>query len=205
MKFLPGKSGPAGAPLHTAGELGLVPSMGREHWWGRLTEPARRRIAASAGPTVEWWACDEDDLPYAVVLGANALVVWDPAKLTAYRYVRRSLAGARVRERLSTTDAGGDLVADPAPPVDLGLAENLRGFLGNLPAEAQQRLQQPFLGDDRVVHGEFFYYGSETDMDIWCYLAGRATITFVAGHRKARPGTVTWDLTCYNAPLEASR
>ncbi|BCY06330.1 hypothetical protein [Actinoplanes sp. L3-i22] len=211
MRFLPGKTRqPSAAPLHAAGELELTPAMDRDHWWSRITEQTRRRIAAEAGATVRWWATDDYDnprRPRGTVLGADALVVMDGAeRLTVYRYVRRSLTEARVRQRPSKA-APGDVVANPAAPVDLdlGLGESIRGFLGNLPAEAQQRMQQPFLDGDRIVHHEYFYYGNEEEMDVWCYLAGTANITFLAGHRKARrgapPHAVTWDLTCYHAPL----
>jgi hypothetical protein len=206
MSFLPGRS--AAVPLHAAGELGLAPAQDRDHWWGRLSDQACRRIAASAGATVEWYAYGGDDLPYAVVLGANALVVWTPERLTAHRWVRRSLTDTRVRQRPSDAGPGGGLTASGPPPVDLGLSESMRGFLGNLPAEAQQRLQQPFVAADRVVAYEFFYYGNEEEMDVWCYLAGSSAVTFAAGHRKARrgapPHAVAWDLKCYHAPLAAS-
>jgi hypothetical protein len=211
MRFLPGKSQPSSAPLHAAGELELTPAMDRDHWWSRITEQTRRRIAAEAGATVQWWATDDYDnprRPRGTVLGADALVVMDGAeRLTVHRYEFRSLTETRVRQRPSKT-APVAVVARPAEPVDLGLGDSIRGFLGNLPAEAQQRMQEPFLTGDRVAHHEYFYYGNETEMDVWCYLVGAANITFLAGHRKARPGApphaVAWNLTCYHAPLARS-
>lgn len=206
MSRLPGK--PAAVPLHAAGELGLAPTQGPDHWWNALSEQARRRIAASAGATREWYAYEHDDLPHAVVLGVNSLVRWTPERLTAYRYVRGSLTGTQVRQHPSGSGPGGGLTAAGPPPVDLGLGERMRGFLGNLPAEAQRHLQQPFVAGDRIVDHSFYYLGSEREMKVWCFLAGSSTVTFAAGRRRAEPGApphaVDWDLTCYNASLVVS-
>ncbi len=81
----------------------------------------------------------------------------------------------------------------------------MRGFLGNLPPEAQQLLQQPFVAGGRIEYYEFYYRGSEREMEVWCYLAGPSAVTFATGHRSAPPGAlpheVDWDLKCYHAPL----
>jgi hypothetical protein len=95
-----------------------------------------------------------------------------------------------------------------APP-RLAISHDLRSFLGNLPPEAQQRMQKPFLTNDSIVDSDYFYYGTDEDVSIWCYLAGHENVTFVSGRRVAPDGApphaTTWDLTCRYARLAAGR
>ena len=81
----------------------------------------------------------------------------------------------------------------------------MRGFLGNLPVEAQARVQAPFVSDDVVQDSDHYYFGTDEELDVWCYFAGSRTVTFVSGHRVAPAGApphaVSWQLVCRQAEV----
>ena len=154
---------PVPLPVYDPRKLTFGTAGGRDHWWNELSSKVRDRIEAVAGPRIEWWAfqhASERDRAYAVVLGPFALVVTKPErsntgsptqKLYPYRFVPGTLKHATVIQRPEPTSVGGGrgrtdrglTVATRGLPI----THDMGGFLGNLPAEAQERLQGPFLGD----------------------------------------------------------
>lgn len=208
--------------MHDAGTLGFVDRPGREYWWRQLSEAARDRMVARVGPIVEWWAyCHRTDpeRPYAVVFGERGLAVATPTVndrggsaqlLKVVPFVPSSLRHAVVvRKQTRARSARPALSGGAAPPEygeELPLSAPLRGFLGNLPAEAQARLQSPFVNGDEFDRGDFFYSGDDNELDVWCYLAGRRWVTFVSGHGSALSGPAhraSWRLICRQAEVAA--
>jgi hypothetical protein len=219
------RGAPVAAPVHAARTLTFSDENGRDHWWSELSDKVRQRIAAEAGPTIEWWAfrhARERDRGYAVVLGPDALVVTTPQRshtgaptqrVHPYRFVPGSLKYATVTQRPSSRGVGGGggggAVGDEpvAAPSRLAISQDLRGFLGNLPAEAQQRMQGPFLAGDPVRDSGYFYHGSDEELDVWCFLAGRDNVMFISGRRVAPagapPSAACWDLICRHGRVAA--
>jgi hypothetical protein len=205
-----------------AGTLGWVESPDRFHWWGEIHNDVKAHLERAVGPAIEWWADRherERNRAYAVVLGPNGLAVTTPRvnlqgqrtqSVRVDRFVPGSLKHAAVQQQ-PTRPRGGlrSLVSRKSPePSDaprLELNEDMRGTLGNLPLEAQQRLQAPFLGSQAVQHYRYYYYGTDEDLDFWCYLVGDRTVTFASGHRAlpagAAPPQAAWRLTCYQADV----
>jgi hypothetical protein len=207
--------------VYEARTLGFVSDHDREYWWTQISDTVRERIASDAGPTIEWWAYRhgvERDRAYAVVLGRRALVVTTPRRsdegtpkqrVHPYRFVPGSLRQVPVTQRPSrVSEPPGLGLVGAASPL-LAIAHDLRGFLGNLPPEAQQRMQKPFLTGDSIVDSGYFYYGSDEDLSIWCYLAGHDNVTFVSGRRVAPVGSpphaTSWDLICRHARVTTGR
>ncbi|HEY3557759.1 MAG TPA: hypothetical protein VGL05_09855 [Kribbella sp.] len=215
-----------GTPLpaaHQAAALGFVPSPDRYHWWAELSNDVKAYVERKVGPAVEWWADlheRERDRPYAVVLGPNGLAVTTPkVNASGQRtqsvhidpFVPLSLKHAVVQQQ-ATRPRGGlrSLIGrgrdeQPTAAPQLELTQHMRGILGNLPLEAQQRLQTPFLGSQAVRRHQSYYYGNDEDLDMWLYLAGDRTVTFASGHRTLPAGTdpqyASWRLVCYQADV----
>lgn len=131
---------------------------------------------------------------------AHLLKVWpfDPASV-CYAIVQQRPSGGS-----GPAGPGGQAeAASPSPR--LPLTKSMRGFLGNLPAEAQARLQEPFVHDDPLQASDFHYYGSDVRLNAWCYLAGARTVTFASGLRvaaaEAPPQAATWDVICRKATV----
>ncbi|GLF99585.1 hypothetical protein [Streptomyces yaizuensis] len=217
---LPARAAGVDAPLHGAGRLGFVRRPGRDHWWEQLSPKVRDRMVARVGPVVEWWAyCHRTDeqRPYAVVLGERGLAECTPTTndrggpaqlITVVPFVPSSLRHAVVVQRAGRRPSGGP----PLPGVDppdratgvVPLTERMRGFLGNLPPEAQSRLQWPFVNGDTLDRSDRYYVGSDDELDIWCYLAGRRWVTFVSGHGTGLSGPAhraSWRLVCRQAEV----
>ena len=212
-----GPTVPAG---HAAGALGFIEGPDRFHWWAELSSDVKAYVERKVGPAVEWWADwheRERDRPYAVVLGPHGLAVTTP-KVNQHgqktqsvhidAFVPSSLKHAVVqqlpsRPRVRLFSRGKGEQAPTAPQLEL--TSHMRGVLGNLPLEAQQRLQTPFLGSQPIKHYRSYYYGNQENLDMWLYLAGDRTVTFAAGHRTLPAGTdpqyAAWHLVCYQADV----
>ncbi|TCB96902.1 hypothetical protein E0H26_14595 [Micromonospora zingiberis] len=206
--------------MHAAATLGFARRAGREHWWQQLGEPVRDRMIARVGPMVDWWAdCHQvdGDRAYAVVLGPRGLAVCTPTVndrggraqlLTVVPFVPASLRHAVVVQKPARRLPGrpslpaGQSTAPVAP--DLPLSAGLRDLLGNLPADAQARLQWPFVNGDVLTDSGYYYRGDDDRLEIWAYLAGRRWVTFVSGHGSGRSGPahrVSWQLICRQAEV----
>ncbi|GAA1586924.1 hypothetical protein GCM10009742_36250 [Kribbella karoonensis] len=196
----------------------------RFYWWAELSNGVKAHVERQVGPAVEWWADWDDrdrDRPYAVVLGPKGLAVTTPRvnphgqrtqSVHVDAFVPSSLKHAVVQQQPTRPRSGLRSImsrggAQPQPTVapELGLTEKMRGVLGNLPLEAQQRLQTPFLGSQQIKHYKMYYFGTDEDLDLWLYLAGDRTVTFVSGHRTlpagAGPEHAAWRLVCYQADV----
>ncbi|MER6917140.1 hypothetical protein ABT354_36330 [Streptomyces sp. NPDC000594] len=217
---VPARAAGMDAPVHGAGQLGFVQRPGRDHWWEELSPKVRDRMVSRVGPVVEWWAyCHHTDerRPYAVVFGERGLAECTPTVndrggpaqlITVVPFVPSSLRHAVVIQRAGPPPSGGP----PLPGVDTAerptgevpLTERMRGFIGNLPPEAQSRLQWPFANGDTPVRSDLHYSGGADELDIWCYLAGRRWVTFVSGHGSGLSGPAhraSWRLVCRQAEV----
>ncbi|WP_433533247.1 hypothetical protein ACQPYA_15220 [Micromonospora sp. CA-263727] len=217
---VPSRAAGVAPPVHEAATLGLVDRPGREHWWEQLGERVRDRMEARVGPVVEWWA-DRHHLdarrPYAVVLGARGLAVCTPTVndrggpaqlLTVVPFVPSSLRHAVIVQKPARWRRGSPSLpaGDSAPPAVAGLplSPRLRDLLGNLPADAQARLQWPFVNGDVLVDSDHYYRGTSHELDVWAYLAGRRWVTFVSGHGTGLSGPAhraSWRLICRQAEV----
>jgi hypothetical protein len=207
-------------PVHDGGTLGLVDLPGRDYWWQQLGTRVCDRMVAKVGPIVEWWAyCHRvhTDRPYAVVLGERGLAESTPTVndrggpaqlITVLPFVPSSLRHAVVVQKARRLASGrpplpgGSALARAAE--DIPLPKRVRDFLGNLPAEAQSRLQWPFVNGDVLDRSDYFYTGSSHELDVWCYLAGRRWVTFVSGHGtglSAPAHRASWRLMCRQAEV----
>jgi hypothetical protein len=211
---VPGRAQGVAAPVHDATALGFADLPGRDHWWGLLGEGVRDRMAARVGPIVEWWAYShrtERARPYAVVFGERGLAVSTPTVndrggpaqlLTVVPFVPGSLRHAVVVQRPTRSPSGRGTPEEAGE--ELPLSTHLRGFLGNLPVEAQSRLQWPFVNGDLFDRGDYYYHGDEDELDVWCYLAGHRWVTFVSGHGTGLSGPAhraSWRLICRQAEV----
>lgn len=205
--------------MHAARKLGFDGLPGRDYWWDLLGDALRQRIEQKVGPRIEWWAYRhnvEKQRPYATVFGPNGLAVTTPTVNNAGRpahmlHVRpfdpESVRYAVVTQQPSATADGSAAAPGSATAAgpQLALTEDMRGFLGNLPPEAQARLQAPFLDDDSVQESDYFYQGADQDLNMWCYLAGARTVTFASGQRvvaaDAPPQAATWRVICRMATV----
>lgn len=205
------------------GELRFVDSPGREYWWERLDPNARRELLARVDVVLEWYAYQHNDSnhAYAVVLGKRGLGMTRPDRNDRGGFTNRLLIWSlresshrqtRITGRGGDADTGVDSAGrDRAGPgqatgagIELDLSADLREFLGNLPAAAQRELQQPFVAGDRVREYDYFYFGHQERLDIWCCLAGARSVRFVTGTRVRQPGRrreYAWDLLCRRAEV----
>jgi hypothetical protein len=213
---------------HEATNLNFIPGPDRYHFWEELHDDVKAYVERKVGPRIAWWADThqrERDRPYAVVLGPNGLAVTTPRvnqqgqRTQSVRldpFVPGSLKHAVVQQQpikprgaLRSLVSGRAGAPETATPPQLNLSQDMRGFLGNLPVEAQHRLQNPFLGSQTVKHYLSYAYGNDEEYDAWCYLAGDRTVTFAFGHctrpNGAGPSQATWHLTCYQAEIAHSR
>jgi hypothetical protein len=215
----PSKVAGSRPPVHDGGALGFVDLPGREYWWDQLGVNVRDRMIARVGQIVEWWAyCDRTETrrPYAVVFGERGLAVCTPTVndrggpaqlLTVVPFVPLSLRHAIVVQKPRRPGSGRPPIEGGATvpaTTDIPLPAHMRKFLGNLPAEAQSRLQWPFVNGDVLDRGDYHYSGSHDALDVWCYLAGRQSVTFVSGHGTGLSGPAdraSWRLICRQAEV----
>ncbi|WP_327635293.1 hypothetical protein OHB24_35595 [Kribbella sp. NBC_00482] len=208
--FDDGRDWPAG---HDAGGFEFGSGEDREYWWGRLGEPVKQRLAEFSGPVIDWWAYAYDGpeaRPYVVVFGERGLVTSTPTTDASGDASRRfdtwAFAPGSIRDVIITHQAthpgsSRESGATRPGPLHEELDPQLRGFLGNLPVEAQSRLLGPFLTRDSVLSSSFHYFGTDADLDAWCYLAGRKSVTFARGRRQVDlvQQLPAWHLTCWQA------
>lgn len=215
-------------PIHPPGNLGFGEGPDRDYWWSLLGESAKARIATKAGKPIEWWAAAHTThrgRPFAVVFGTEGLVVASPmindvggyaqrldswhVKASSHRHVLITQHPSR-NDRGKWSPTGAFLPAAgssiQSAQVELELDADMRRFLGNLPVEAQQHLQAPFVTTDPILSSGFHYYGNEELLDAWCYIAGRRSVTFIAGRRTMRSGgephQAGWRLVCRQADVQ---
>lgn len=202
-------------PVHPAGGLGFTDRPGREYWWERLDPNARTQLLDRVGEIIEWWAYvygDGMDRPYAVVLGRRSLAMSRPDRDIQGGPTNRLLVWSLREHSHREVRVSGVSGGAPAAPewghtvqqATITLPEHVRGFLGNLPVEAQQRLQEPFAGGDLVRESDLFYFGYPERFDFWCCLAGSRVVTFAAGTGLLLPGgqrAYAWELTCRQAQV----
>jgi hypothetical protein len=141
---------------------------------------------------------------------ANRLLVWS-LREHSHRSVR--VAGVSAgdapahRPRIEGDRPDQERPRVPTATAKISLPERVRGFLGNLPQDAQLRLQEPFVNGDLVRESDYHYYGHPERLDIWCCLAGSRTVTFGSGTGVLVPGRTraySWDLTCRQAEVVGS-
>lgn len=234
----PGSRSPAhraadgSGPVHTASSLNFTESVGtREQVWDRLGPKIQEKVNARIGRVVEWWATDVNGRNAAAVLGTQAFVTVEPTvnaagnpaheirtlKLDESTFRRATVtAAATPPPPASRAPAGpgsgpGSAPGAPATPLTSRLDGGMTGFLGNLPARAQQLLQEPFLTDDGELWHDFYYFrtGSPhalngSTLRVWCYLANRRYVTFAAGTGhgyRYDTGPRSWEVTCWRAEV----
>ncbi len=227
---LPARSAESGGTVHAAGNLNFTESVGtREEVWERLGPKIQERVNARIGQVVEWWATDYSGRNAAVVLGTQAFVTVEPTvnasgnpaheiralKLDESTFRRATVnaaaAPARPAARAPERVGPGSGPGTPTGPLARRLDTGMTGFLGNLPARAQQLLQEPFLEDRGELWHDFYYFrtGSSRSMggatlQVWCYLADRRFVTFAhgTGHGyREDTGPRSWELTCWRAEV----
>jgi hypothetical protein len=199
---------------HDAAGLEFETGEDREYWWALLSAAMKARITDFAGPVLDWWAytyADSDRRPYAVVFGERGLVVTTPTlneaggpshRLDLWTFVPTSIRDVEIAHQASRTADSMPRRGTSVAPLQDELNPQMRGFLGNLPIEAQQSLQQPFLTRDSLMSSGFHYYGSDAELDARCYLAGRNSVTFARGRKTVDLNQVTWQLTCWRADVK---
>jgi hypothetical protein len=219
------------APIHQPGAMVWSGSVRtREECWDLLGPAVRSRVDERIGRLLDWWATDSDGRVSVVVFGTRALVAVRPtvnaagrpaSELVTIGLDESSFRSVAVREGATGTVPGvlrragagqrpgnGPGSSSGPPGIDR-LDEGLRGFLGMLPARAQQLLQDPFLTRTEPLVGEDFAYrtGSTRSLggatiQVWCYLTDHRSLTFCAGigHGfRDRTGARSWELTCWRA------
>lgn len=213
-------SKPAGGPIHHGTEMSLSSGRpGRDQCWTMLGERVRARILDHAGPVIEWWAQEDssagDGRPYAVVFGERGLGVAEPRLNTEHRPVytvsaylldsfRHQVIDHRPPPRRSGQPARGP--AGPPRGPDIGLDRGAKGLLGNLPPEAQELMQAPFLGGQEILRSAWYYEGKPHHLTVFMlFLAGPRDVTVATGTKIVPAGhtdeTAHWSLTCRRASV----
>jgi hypothetical protein len=220
----------SGVPVHQPGTLEFVDGDDRVQCWERLSATVRGKVHDLVGERhqwVEWWAENtKGGRVRAVVFGQSALVVLEPTigasgrpateiskvwlDAASMQNVKISGSGATTGSPGPRADRAGDLAATSL--LSGRLHTDVAGFLGQLPAKAQQLLQEPFIASPaaRIDH-DFFYFRtgaghglSGASLQVWCYLTDRRTLTFCAGvgrgYREPHP-PASWALTCWRVDV----
>ncbi|MFI6516444.1 hypothetical protein ACIBF1_12870 [Spirillospora sp. NPDC050679] len=204
--------------LHEARLLGFAPiARPREECWAALGEQVRARLQENAGETIEWLAYRySDDRLYAMVFGTRGISFAEPVtgsedayELTGYRLTEHRRFTIEHRPLPET----GSSFRSPSPgaqPIDLGLNEEARGILGNLPPAAQEALQAPFTLGPAIEKNSWYYSGTAGEIAPFVfYLANPRAATLVTGTKTTPPGhtdaTAHWSLTCHQATVTGER
>ncbi|HEX6470637.1 MAG TPA: hypothetical protein VF069_16175 [Streptosporangiaceae bacterium] len=227
--------GEADPTRHPAGALAFAwDAPLRDECWAALPAGIRTRLMEYAGEIIDWWARGDRQPgadggpstrpfanPSAAVLGRSGLSVAaptpageDPGRaVSAYLLDPDSMRTRSIEHRPdpAADDPRAPASAAPVPqPVDIGLPDDARGVLGNLPPRAQAFLQGPFVTGQRVTDCGWHYEGDERRLDVFiAYLAGERDVAFVTGTQIIPPGhvaaTAHWDLACYRATVIGRR
>ena len=207
-------TGGAGAPVHSPGEMGFREAVGLDEAWQMISPAVRQRVSQRAGSLLERWAwLDAEGSPNAIVLGSQGLVsataTRGPGGRAAHlvETVQLSPESARVATVHEDTAArrggpgGGPATATLRLPSD-----DMRAFLGHLPARAQQLLQEPFVGGARPPRGDHHYLRTSAasgfgrlDLEVFCYLFDARWLTCVTGEATTYGvsfAAARWELTC---------
>lgn len=123
----------------------------------------------------------------------------------------RAAGAGRVAGAGSQRIEPGRPVPDSTSTLTQRLGSDMVGFLGNLPVKAQQLLLEPFVASPDELWSDYYYVrhrlGGENgpvELEVWAYLADRATVTFVSGMGHGHgdlSGPIRWDLTCRRAAV----
>jgi hypothetical protein len=228
--FLPDIARPLEAPRHAGRALTFDTTPDCDDCWRGLGVQLRDRLLALAGEVVLWWCRQSAEETHAdvVVLGKRALVmtesraivgadgrlrdvyvlpeyVLDPAS-----FLRVDVTGfANPLDRAPQRPHPG-IMAPPPDVSDLGLDDDVKGMIGNLPARAQQLLQEPFIRDDRIEQSRYYYWGEAHELDMFSIvLAGRRSVTFATGSMRVplgyRSDAAHWTLVCGRARVTSRR
>jgi hypothetical protein len=192
----------------------------RQHCWDGLEEKVRARLLENAGNVIAWWASDEPGgRPSAIVFGERELCFATPqfAEDRPVYLVTGYLLDPASGRRSHVEHKPGpvvDRVRQSAAPgtrlVDIGLPDDARGVLGNLPPRVQDALQGPFAAGQRVENCSWYYEGDERDLGVFIvFLAGGSTVTLATGTKIIPPGhtdaTAQWNLVCHQAAVIGRR
>ncbi|RAY12880.1 hypothetical protein DPM19_22970 [Actinomadura craniellae] len=190
----------------------------RMECWETIGGRTRERLHELAGNVIDWFArvdaSSPDGRSYAVVLGDRGLSIAEPRVDTAHRPVYvisafvfdpASLRHVRVDHRPPPTAHTTSGPAAGAGP-DLGLSQDARGLLGNLPPRAQHLLQAPFAAGQRILQCHWAYEGFDHHLDMFMVcLAGPRNVTAATGTKIIpaghSPETAHWSLTCHQASV----
>ncbi|RSN51611.1 hypothetical protein [Actinomadura sp. WAC 06369] len=212
-----GLTGRAAPGVHRPGEMSLGGDGTRTQHWESIGPRTRRRLAELSGTAIDWFAnvdgSSGDGRSYAVTFGESGLSIAEPRvntdhrpvyAISSFQFAPGSLRHVQVHHRPGPRAAGPSAPGE-APP-DLGLTRLARGVLGNLPPQAQELLQAPFLSGRQVQSNDWYYQGFEHRFDVFFfYLAGAKDVTVAAGSMIVpaghTPATAHWTLTCYRASV----
>jgi hypothetical protein len=204
----------AGAPVHTAGELSFRSAPTPDEAWAMVPVTIRDRLVDRCGQVLERWAwTTRAGEPCAVVLGSRALAVANPARggtgRAAHRIETVTLRPETARVAAVHEDTAGRTTAAGAAgagPQAILPNNTMAGFLGNLPARAQQLLQEPFAATLKPLRGDHFYLRTRgagglgrTELEVFCYLFDQQWMTCVSGSGVTYGQSfdaARWDLTC---------
>lgn len=212
------------APTHQAGSMGMTGGKPlRQECWDAMGPLVRERLQQRAGTIIEWWATADssldEDRPEATVFGDQGLCIAEPRLNTEHRPVyalsryvldpaslrnvsidHRPASGPQPRRAGSSRGPAG-----PAGP-DIGLTAPAKGILGNLPPEAQELLQAPFLTGQNVLRCDWHYEGQVHRLSMFMfYIAGPKDICVAAGTKMVPAGhtdeTAHWSLRVHRASV----
>lgn len=211
-----------GPPLHRPRQLDFAENAPDRHEaWERISPGVRDRVDGKVGRRLEWWAQEIDGRVHATVLGTRGLVVLSPTvnrsnqpatEIRTIRLDESSLRSVRINTAGSGSGVGGPVPSQPVGPPDSRLNGSMAGFLGWLPARAQQLMQDPFGDRSRELYFDHYYcrFGTThsiggAPLHIWAYITDHQVVTFCAGIGygfRDSAGAASWDLTCWRLDVE---
>lgn len=207
--------------LHAAGGIHLVQgSKLRQECWEAIGGRTRARLTELTGNLIDWYASTDpssgDGRPYAVVFGDRALGIAQPRinsehrpvyAISTFEFAPGSLLHMVVDHRPAPHGvAAGPAVGVPDEGGHPDLGREARGMLGNLPPKAQELLQAPFTGGQRIIRCDWSGEGFDHHLSMFMFvLAGPRDVTVASGTMVVPAGhtaaTAHWSLTCYRATV----